>query len=250
MNKAKNIANNYIREKYSDKDILISSIKLDVTKDLNNDEVKMAYSVKLSNGNTIYVDSNNGNIIFEDVVKGYYKGKALAYEKFRYSNESLDLANNGINNLGYNMLPRSLINGNLNNVIKSAVTTDGCRALYADVHGSPSSLSTIGSDRIKAEDLRRLYPKLQLRFVFLDACKTGQTNEWAKTFKISNSWGAFIGWKDDVGQVEAYEFSKVFWEEANGRKPILKAVQNAESRVYTETDPVFIGNSTFYGNAY
>lgn len=37
--------------------------------------------------------------------------------------------------------------------------------------------------------------------------------------------------------------------EANGKKPILKAVQATEMRASTNARPVFIGNNTFYGNA-
>ena len=47
----------------------------------------------------------------------------------------------------------------------------------------------------------------------------------------------------------ASDFCRYFWNEANGKKPILKAVQAAEMRASTNARPVFIGNNTFYGNA-
>ncbi|MDY4128463.1 hypothetical protein [Peptostreptococcus porci] len=226
----------------------IKSSELGVYKD-DNGNAKLGYIVNFENGNIIVVSPYENKIVQESFIKGYFKGKAFAYNKFAHYKQSLDLAYDGMEKLGYSMLPNYTLVSDIENPIKNAVNTDGFRALYVDSHGSTTTLETYGNNVLYASDLRNNYPNLKLRFVFLDACKTGVNSYWSDTFKINSSWGAFVGWNGKVDETQAYEFSKEFWSEADGRKPILKAVDIAYRRSLPATKPTFYGNSTFYGTA-
>ena len=242
LNEAKNIALKYSKEESTN----IENSILGVYKD-DNDIVKLGYVIKFKNGKQVVINPEDSKVVKEDVVKGY-KGKAFAYDGFSHYRESLNMANNGLRRLGYSMLPEYVLTGNISSPIEGAITTSGFRALYVDSHGSPDRISTNGY-YLDRDYLRRNYPNLKLRFVFLDACSTGENSGWASTFKINSNWGAFIGWSDSVYESDAYEFGKVFWREANGRRPILKAVDEAYRQTRPNVRPKFYGNSTFYGTS-
>lgn len=240
LDEAKNVALKYSREENNN----IQSAIFGVYKD-DNDTVKLGYIIRFMDGKEVVINPDDYNIVKEDIIKGY-KGKAFAYRDFSHYRESLNMANNGLRRLGYSMLPDYVLTGSISSPIEDAITTSGFRALYVDSHGSPDGISTNG-DYLDRDYLRRNYPNLKLRFVFLDACSTGVNSGWASIFKINNNWGAFIGWSDSVYESDTYEFNKVFWREANGRRPILKAVDEAYRKTRHNTRPKFYGNSTFYG---
>ncbi|WP_431689845.1 hypothetical protein [Peptostreptococcus anaerobius] len=211
-------------------------------------EVVLAYITILSDGTKIVLSPQDSSVVEVDYSKATIKGKSIAYKGFRFAEQSAQLAEDGLRRLGYVMLPKYITSGEIGDTIINSITTAGFRGLYIDCHGSTEVLST-DTNEITASYLQKRYPNLGLRFAFLDACSTGANNNWANTFHISSKAGAFIGWDRRVGVNEAYDFCGYFWNEANGKKPILKAVQAAEMRASTNARPVFIGNNTFYGNA-
>lgn len=229
-----------------------TEVKLTTYEDVDNGSVKMAYSVKLEDESIVYVDPFNGNIINRSISKGgYYKGRAIVNTEFDHAYQSASLAKNGLERLGYTTLSNYYTSSNIDTPIKNSVATSGFRALYVDCHGDKDAtyLSAASGTSLYADDLSSLYPNLQLRFVFLDACSTGVNNNWPNVFKIRNGWGAYIGWDRPVNEEEAYNFSRHFWQYADGHTPIKRAVEKAKADVSVKARPVFVGNSTFYGTA-
>lgn len=108
------------------------------------------------------------------------------------------------------------------------------------------------------------------RFAYFNSCKGAYNTGWAKSPGIKpDEWGAFVGWSIDVDQAKGVLFAERFWRYANGRRPILKAVELGSNDmpssyyikdgqgIYPDNTTIsissplgirFIGNKTFYGN--
>lgn len=90
-------------------------------------------------------------------------------------------------------------------------------------------------------------------FVFLDACHTADSSNWANRFNISSSYSnrAYLGWSGAVLTGNSYKFAVQFWPLV-GTMSIRNAAVAAAAEVEgSGTTPIrFYGDTSYYGKAW
>lgn len=176
-------------------------------------ELKTVYVVDYSDI-IVYVDAENGNIVGGDMYKkdgnSFYTTNEPA---IRESAENINLL---MKELGYNT---SIYNvndfPNGKNIIHSYLKNLNSFAFNFSGHGSATSISKGTTDKtyLTPAEMRKIVSdgSYMWNFVFLDACKTGETPEWAQSFNIydGNNQKLFLGWFENVGIYTAKEYTEL-----------------------------------------
>lgn len=212
------------------------------------DFVRLAWRVTLEDGSVIYIDSQTGEILGGSSALEYARS-VCAEPSFPDSQQCVDLAREGLEELGY-VHHLNSVNYHINqDDIEYVLNRSNLKALYLTCHGSPDS------KRIGAEGWEISYTQIKsgYKFVYLDACFSSLKNYFAKAFLGSEKERkAFVGWNVRVLQCDSASFNRYFWPQI-GRMTILDAVlvarSTALSNYRTSCNPGFYGDASYSGRA-
>lgn len=210
-----------------------------------DDTARLAYKISINDGAyAVYIDSVTGENLGGDMLK-VRKAKAFAWAGFDYASESAYLAKSGMGSFGYSTLSSWVGSGS---EMGTAITDfwDGSSSygFYVDCHGSPTTIGDNDTWELSTDDVSGNW-----KFVFLDACKTAKTTDWAEAFNVyGHSNRAFLGWKKNVAVPDAYDFCSYFWYEAvnqNHSDNIRDAAVWAASQCSGSTPIKFYGDTSY-----
>ena len=212
------------------------------------DFVRLAWCVTLEDGSVIYIDSQTGEILGGSSALEYARS-VCAEPSFTDSQQCVNLAREGLEELGY-VHHLNSVNYHINqDDIEYVLNRSNLKALYLTCHGSRDS------KRIGAEGWEISYTQIKsgYKFVYLDACFSSLNNYFAKAFLGSEKERkAFVGWNVKVLQCDSAAFNRYFWPQI-GRMTILDAVlvarSTALSEYYTSCNPGFYGDASYSGRA-
>ena len=212
------------------------------------DFVRLAWRVTLEDGSVIYIDSQTGEILGGSSALEYARS-VCAEPSFPDSQQCVDLAREGLEELGY-VHHLNSVNYHINqDDIEYVLNRSNLKALYLTCHGSRDS------KRIGAEGWEISYTQIKsgYKFVYLDACFSSLKNYFAKAFLGSEKERkAFVGWNVKVLQCDSAAFNRYFWPQI-GRMTILDAVlvarSTALSKYSTSCNPGFYGDASYSGRA-
>ncbi len=212
------------------------------------DFVRLAWCVTLEDGSVIYIDSQTGEILGGSSALEYARS-VCAEPSFTDSQQCVDLAREGLEELGY-VHHLNSVNYHINqDDIEYVLNRSNLKALYLTCHGSRDS------KRIGAEGWEISYTQIKsgYKFVYLDACFSSLKNYFAKAFLGSEKERkAFVGWNVRVLECDSASFNRYFWPQI-GRMTILDAVlvarSTALSNYRTSCNPGFYGDASYSGRA-
>ena len=181
--------------------------------------------------------------------------KMFGIPNVAYSTESAGVALNGFNSkLGYPSAFAVTAAETTKAKILDYIHNDpNGYGFYFDGHGGDST-----NTRIISSDVNAVYPSEitgNWHFVYIDACYTGQTDSWAKAFKILYDNGgyyskrAFLGWYDTVTVYAAYDFLNYYFEYVPG-ETVRNAALDAAARTWGSTPTRFFGDPNYNGASY
>jgi len=241
----------------------------DYTTDNSDSSLKLAYVIEDKSG-FHYIDANNGNYIGSSS-KQSKSGKSFSITTNWNGRYIGNMGHDGLSKLGYNMHAK-YISSSFGNQLKVFLKSSGSeKGIFVNCHGNPDVLSDNKNWYLYRSELNSInaYNK-KCRFAYFNSCKGAYNTGWARSLGIKpGEWGAFVGWSIDVDQAKGVLFAERFWRYANGRRPILKAVELGSNDmpssyyikdgqgIYPDNTTIsissplgirFIGNKTFYGN--
>lgn len=201
------------------------------------DFVRQAWVINDGNAK-VYIDANNGEILGGDIEKGSDHAKDFGHDSVKHSYNSAKLAESGFIKLGYIVEPTLL----------SYLNKSTSYGVYITCHGASdgSFLSGDGGWKLYPSDI-----KGDFHLVFLDACNTAKSRNWADAFRCDNPRRSYLVWKYSVGADLAYKFCQYFWARV-GSKPIYNLALDAAASVPVKgTTPIIhYGDKSWYGWAY
>lgn len=223
--------------KYLSQEMMVQQVKAQLKKPISvencdlrikryEDAYRLVYRLEVDGGLRYEVDAYTGEIIVEDYLLG---DGAVAHVPSGimediYLRESAGYHERILKTLGYNVKrmdtsSRSKLLSFLNGADSYAFCFNG--------HGSPRELMMERDLKhetvLRTDDISGYW-----RFVFLNACSTAKTDEWANAFGIyrgNNKKRVFIGWSRDVWASDARDFSKYFAEVIE-RRPYSSILSN------------------------
>lgn len=210
---------------------------------------RLAYEIKAADGTyTIYIDAVTGENLGGDQTESK-KGKAFALSNLYGAQYRAALAHDAMDDIGYHVLSSWVGSGSgMGTAILNFWNGSSSYGFYVACHGNPTTIGdgSAGTWALSTSDVTGNW-----KLVFLDACSTAQTKDWAKAFNIyGKSNRAFLGWSADVYQVPAYDFCTYFWPEVmnqNHSDNIRDAAVWAASQVSGSTPIKFYGDRSYDG---
>lgn len=225
------------------------------------DFVRLAYRITLGAGDWfIEVDAVTGEVIGGDMSMAekagcygqtdtnYYKGATTT-----------NLAVAGYKKLGYTTSSQTSDTGSvLRSTVTSFMSGSTAYGLYIRAHGSEANSNGV---QLLATKVGESYSSFlytydvsgNWHFVFLDACHTADSSNWANCFNISSSYSnrAYLGWYGTVTTGNSYLFAVEFWPLV-GTMSIRNAAVAAAAEVEgSGTTPIrFYGDTSYYGTAW
>ncbi|MGU8590357.1 hypothetical protein [Clostridium perfringens] len=212
------------------------------------DFVRQAWVI--NNGNAkVYIDANNGEILGGDIEKGSDHAKAFGHDSVDHSYNSAKLAEGGFRKLGYVVEPTfTTSTSNMRSAVLSYLNKSTSYGFYITCHGASdgSFLSGGGGWKLYPSDI-----KGNFHLIFLDACNSAKSRNWADAFRRDNPRRSYLGWKYSVYIDPAYKFCQYFWARV-GSKPIYNLALDAAASVPGKgsTPIIHYGDKSWYGWAY
>ena len=158
----------------------------------------------------IFIDAYSGALLLKDRYKTVYGG-AMAVPDFVTADTALSMAQNGLQNLGYNTtssVKTAYLHANVPYYLNEG--------FYISSHGNSTEVT---SRKNGVSDLDRKFhyyevsSSINYELVFLDACETAAASYWNNAFGITNSSQskAFLGWNYTVGEYASLYYCNCFW---------------------------------------
>lgn len=225
------------------------------------DFVRLAYEFVIGDGDWIVdVDAVTGEVIGGDMSMaekaGCYGQTDTNYYKGATTTK---LAVAGYKKLGYTTSSTTSDTGSvLRSTITSFMSGSTAYGLYIRAHGSAANSNGV---QLLATKVGETYSNFlytydvsgNWHFVFLDACHTADSSNWANRFNISSSYSnrAYLGWSGAVLTGNSYKFAVQFWPLV-GTMSIRNAAVAAAAEVEgSGTTPIrFYGDTSYYGKAW
>lgn len=216
----------------------------------NSDDIHLVWKVVINDFSFVCIDAITGENLGGGESQSYARAIAPVTNLYRVS-ERVNRASSAFNRLGYTQ--PSDMKPFVGNVSKTemlrTINYSGATGLYIACHGN-YGLITDGTWTIQATSINHAY-----HFVFLDACKSSNQSgvrSWLNAFHIggNGSGTAFVGWNIEVASGTAAAFHERFYRYV-GYKSIYNAVISARQETinagYSDCNPGFEGDTTYYG---
>lgn len=239
------------------------------------DFVRLCWKVSLDSGIIVDVDAETGEILGGSYSKSV-SARAMFVENFGGSNpeKNARAAYAAFNRLGYDQTNYCPVYWRVNQVDMDWILAQtDMYGLYLSCHGDVTDdlsenflLATTANNANQTWTLSSNKNYGIWRFVYLDACLSSCTNNFANAFNCTNAGECFVGWNVIANVAMTEYFNERFFARL-GSMPVYNAVwdtlwetrldggYNTPPRFFKDTftticDPGFIGDSNYYGWAW
>lgn len=219
-------------------------------------DVRLSWGIEV-NGINVQIDAITGENIGGSFSRSTDCARAMGVVAFEEQDTLTNLAYEAFQRLGYNQKKYPPVTWSINQVdIDWMLSRSDMYGLYLASHGDIVDGRNVITDNENWE----IWSDNSFgnwHFVFLDACYTSATQNFANAFKATNAGRCFIGWNIEIANDTVIAFDKSFFPKL-GKMSVCDAVVETLWEVRNEgynygmymCDPGFSGDANYYGWAW